>query len=76
MNDPKSMDDILRDSARAERASNIKLGAFLVIAGLAISVGMFVLMSGPHVQYFVIPSGVLGFGLFKLGRGLAGKSAD
>ncbi len=72
----KSMDDILRDSARAERASNIKLGAFLLVAGIAISVGMFVLASGPQFQLFVIPSGVIGVGLFKLGRGLAGKSAD
>jgi len=72
----KSMDDILRDSARAERASNIKIGAFLLIVGLAISVGMFVLASGPHFQLYVIPSGVIGFGMFKLVRGLAGKSAD
>jgi hypothetical protein len=72
----KSMDDILRDSHRAERASNIRMGAFLVIAGVAISVGLFVLASGPGFQLFVIPSGVIGFGLYKLSRGLAGKSAD
>jgi hypothetical protein len=70
------MDEILRDSARRERATNIKLGLFLVVTGAAIAIGAAILLSGPGLQIYVLPTGVISYGLFRLGRGLAGKSAD
>jgi hypothetical protein len=67
-----SMDDILRDSVRNERRSDLKLGLFLVGAGLVVAVGLRALVSGGGITYYAAPVGTIVYGVMRIARSISG----
>jgi len=65
MRELPSMDEILRDSARNERRTSLRLGLFLIGASLAVMFGMHALISSESLSFYAVPTGgfVYGFAL-------------
>jgi len=65
------MDDILRDSRKREKRSDLMLGLFVLAGAAAVAFGFNAL--GPSgYTFYILPLGAFGFGASRVARGLAG----
>ncbi|MEO8553546.1 MAG: hypothetical protein ABI678_26410 [Kofleriaceae bacterium] len=68
MRELPSMDDILRDSARNERRTSLRLGLFLIAASLAFMFGLHAMVRSDSLELYAVPTGGLVYGFLLVTR--------